>query len=304
MVLDTLIQAVFYGILTGGVYALVAVGLTLIFGVMDVVNFAHGAYVMLAMYMTFFLWQIFGLDPFLSILIVAPAFFLFGVVSERLVIHPIIDEPSFAQIFATVGLTWVFENAALYFFGPTPRGINAGYGRITILNIPAGEARVYGFLISIAATLGLFALLYRTKTGRAIRATAQSKEAAELMGMNTTHVFLITFGLGIALAGIAGSVVATLFSTFPHVGATYVLIAFVVVVLGGLGNVFGALVGGLVIGVIDSLVGVYIDPVLGPPIYYVVFIAVLLFRATDRFEGDSLIHAARRAVTSRSEGGQ
>lgn len=296
MALDALITAVFYGILTGGVYALVAVGLTLIFGVMDVVNFAHGAYLMLAMYLTFFLWEMFGVDPFVAILLVAPAFFVFGMVSERLVIHPIIDEPSFAQIFATVGLTWVFENAALYFFGPTPRGISAGYNQINVFGIPAGEARVYGFLISIAATALLFVILNQTKIGMAIRATAQSKDAAELMGMNTDRVFLVTFGLGIALVGVAGSVVATLFSTTPHVGATYVLIAFVVVVLGGLGNVVGALVGGLVIGIIDSVTGVYLDPVLGPPIYYVVFIAVLLLRASSDSAGENPLTTLRKAL--------
>lgn len=299
MVLETLISAVLYGILNGGIYALVAVGLTLIFGVMDIVNFAHGAYMMLAMYTTFFLWSIYGIDPFASILIVVPVFFLFGVVSERVVIDPIIDKPNFAQIFATVGLVWIFENAALYFFSATPRGIEAGYGQINIGPIPVGEARVYGFLIALVTTGLLFLLLEKTKIGMAIRATAQNKQAAELMGMNSDRVYLITFGLGIALVGVAGAVIATLFSTFPHVGAYYVLIAFVVVVLGGLGNIFGALVGGIVIGIVDSLVGLYVDPTLGPPVYYAVFLAVLLVRSSESFQAGGI-----RGIISNVTGGR
>lgn len=300
MVMDTLITALYYGILTGSVYALVAVGLTLIFGVMDVINFAHGAYLMLAMYSTYFLWSIWGIDPFVAILMVAPAFFIFGMISQRLIIEPIIDEPNFAQIFATVGLTWVFENAALYLFGPTPRAINAGYGQIVIFGIPASRSRVYGSVIALFATGALFLLLNRTKVGMAIRATAQSKEAAGLMGINTNWIFLVTFGLGIGLVGIAGSVVATLFSTTPHVGSTYVLIAFVIVVIGGLGNVFGALVGGIVIGMIDAVIGVYFDPVLGPPVYYTVFIAVLVARATSDSAGESITEIIR-GFTGRTE---
>lgn len=282
---EILVQIILYGTLTGGVYALVAMGLSLIFGVMDVVNFAHGAYLMLAMYSSFFAWQIFNIDPFVSILIIAPAFFVFGVISERLVIHPIIDEPDFAQIFATVGLIWVFENTAHFLWGADPRGISAGYGGMNILGIPVQEVRVFGFVIAIITAIGMYILLEKTKIGLAIRATSQDKQAAKLMGINTKWVYMVTFGLGIALVGVAGPVVASIFSTTPTVGANYVLIAFVVVVLGGLGDVFGAIWAGILIGIVDSAVAFYAEPTLSAPVYYTIFIVVLVLRATGHLGG-------------------
>jgi branched-chain amino acid transport system permease protein len=298
---DILVQILVYGILTGGVYALIAMGLSLIFGVMDVVNFAHGAYLMLAMYTSYFAWDILGIDPFLSILLVAPAFFLFGVVSERLIIHPIIDEPDFAQIFATVGLIWVFENTAHYFWGAEPRGISAGYGGFNLLGIPVQEVRVYGFVIAVLAAVGMYFLLEKTKIGLAIRATAQDKDAAKLMGMSSQTVYMVTFGLGIALVGIAGPVVASIFSTTPTVGANYVLIAFVIVILGGLGNVFGVLWAGILIGIIESMVAFYYEPTLSAPVYYTIFIAVLVLRAMGYIgEGDNTI--VKRIVNAASGG--
>lgn len=300
---DILAQILVFGILTGGIYALIAMGLSLIFGVMDVVNFAHGAYLMLAMYSTYFAWSILGIDPFLSILVVAPAFFVFGVISERLIIHPIIDEPDFAKIFATVGLIWVFENTAHYFWGADPRGIRADYGGMDLLGITVQEVRVYGFLIAILAAIGMYLLLEKTDIGLAIRATSQNQEAAELMGMNTNFVYMITFGLGIGLVGIAGPVVATIFSTTPTVGSNYVLIAFVVVILGGLGNVFGVMWAGIVIGIIDALVAFYYEPTLSAPVYYTIFIAVLVLRAMGYIGGGELDIVERiRNIRSTSEG--
>lgn len=281
MVVADLLVPIMYGILTGGVYVLVAIGLTLIFGVMDVVNFAHGAYLMFAMYATHILWSTFGLNPFLSILIVGPLFFIFGAVSYRIVIHPIMDRSMFAQIFVTVGLIWVFENVALYVFGPTPLRISGLYGRLTVGGIPFEEVRVYGFVIAVISTVLLYFLLYRTTLGLNIRATADSRDIAELMGINVHRIYMITFGLGIALVGIAGTIVVQLDSASPTVWSYYVLIAFVIVVLGGLGNIGGALIAGPLIGVIESLAGVYLSPSLGPPIYYAIFIVILVLRATE-----------------------
>lgn len=299
---DILSQIILYGVLTGGVYALVAMGLSLIFGVMDVVNFAHGAYLMLAMYSSYFAWQILGLDPFLSILLVAPAFFVFGVISERLIIHPIIDEPDFAQIFATVGLIWVFENFAHYFIGTDPKGIDAGYGGMSLLGVPVQEVRVYGFVIALLTAFGMYLLLEKTKIGLAIRATAQDKEAAELMGMSSEVVYMVTFGLGIALVGVAGPVMASIYSTTPTVGANYVLIAFVVVVLGGLGDVFGVLWAGVLIGIVDAAVAYFYEPTLSAPVYYTIFIAVLVLRATGHLGGSDEGLLSRIANLASSNG--
>lgn len=297
---EVLIQTILRGIMTGGVYALVAVGLTLIFGVMDVVNFAHGAYLMLAMYASFYVWSFLGLDPFLSILIVTPLFFLFGAVSYYLVIRPIIDRSMFAQIFVTVGLIWVFEHLALFLFGPSPRRIMGGYGGIGAFGMRFEEVRLYGFVIALIMVALLFLLLYRTQLGLNIRATAESPEIAELMGVNINKIYILTFAIGIALVGTAAPVVAQLDSAEPTVWTYYVLIAFVVVVLGGLGNVTGALIAGPIIGVTEAMTSLYLDPLLGPPIYYVLFFAVLVMRATGQF--DELSYTVR-TMFSTDKGG-
>lgn len=280
--LQLLAQLATNGLLTGGVLALSALGLTLIFGVMDVVNFAHGTYVMLAMYAGYLLWSVGGLDPFLATLLVGPLFFAFGAASERLVIDPIIDRPMYAQVFATIGLLWIFENAALAAFGPEPATVNARYGGTDVAGIAVQNGRLYGFVVAAAVTLGLALFLYRTKTGLAIRATAQSKELAEPFGVDIQRIYMLTFAIGIALVGVAGCALIAIRSVEPTAGNFLVLLAFVIVTLGGLGNVGGAFAAGLFIGVADSFISFYVSPQLGPPIYFVFFIAVLVLRSTGR----------------------
>lgn len=300
---EAFVTVVLRGVMTGGVYALVAIGLTLIFGVMDVVNFAHGAYLMLAMYATYFIWESFGLDPFVAILVVAPLAFAFGAVSYRLVIHPIIDRSMFAQIFVTVGLIWIFENTMLFLVGPTPLKVNADYGGISLAGMRFEEVRLYGFLIAVVTVALLFILLYRTQLGLNIRATAESSDISELMGVNIDRIYLLTFGIGIGLVGVAGAVVSQISSAEPTVWSYYVLIAFVVVVLGGLGNVTGAMIAGPVIGVIEALVSFYFDPLIGPPVYYVIFIAVLVAHSTGRFQDLShTLQSLAAAVTGTRSG--
>ena len=281
---ELIAQLVSNGLLTGGVLALSALGLTLIFGVMDVVNFAHGTYVMLAMYASYLLWDVAGLDPFLSMLLVGPLFFLFGAASERLVIDPIIDRPMYAQVFVTLGLLWIFENGALALFGPEPASVNARYGGTSVLGIAIENGRLYGFVVAAAVTLLLGLFLYRTKTGLAIRATAQSKELAEPFGVDINRIYMLTFGIGIGLVGIAGGALIAIRSVEPTAGNFLVLLAFVIVTLGGLGSIGGAFAAGLFIGVADSFISFYISPQLGPPIYFVFFIAILVLRTTGRLE--------------------
>ena len=277
-------QLVTNGLLTGGVLALSALGLTLIFGVMDVVNFAHGTYVMLAMYASYLLWDGLGLDPFLSMLLVGPLFFLFGAASERVVIDPIIDRPMYAQVFATLGLLWIFENAALAAFGPEPASVNANYGGTVVAGIAVENGRLYGFVVAAVVTLLLALFLFRTKTGLAIRATAQSKELAEPFGVDIGRIYMLTFGIGIGLVGIAGGALVAIRSVEPTAGNFLVLLAFVIVTLGGLGSIGGAFVAGLFIGVADSFISFYVSPQLGPPIYFVFFIGILVLRTTGRLD--------------------
>jgi len=185
--------------------ALAALGLTLIFGVLDVVNFAHGTYVMLAMYASYWAWKIGGIDPFVATLLVGPLFFVFGVICERLVIQPVIDRPMYAQVFGTVGLLWIFENGALALWGPDTKSITSSYGGFSVFGVAVQESRLIGFVIAVVVTGLLILFLNRTKTGLAIRATAQTRELAEPFGVNIERIFMITFGLGIALTGIAGA---------------------------------------------------------------------------------------------------
>ena len=284
MDLGLITQLLVNGILTGGILALSAMGLTLIFGVMDVVNFAHGTYVMLAMYAGYYAWTIAGIDPFVATLVVGPLFFVFGVATERVVIAPIIDRPMYAQVFATLGLLWIFENGALALFGPASRSTSAGYGGLLLGGIAIEVSRLVGFTIAIVVTGLLYAFLNRTKTGLAIRATAQSRELAEPFGVNIERIFMITFGLGIGLVGVAGSAIIATRSVTPTSGNYYVLLAFVIVTLGGLSSIGGTLVAGLFIGVADSFIAYYLSPQIAPPIYFAIFIGILIIRSTGYFD--------------------
>lgn len=277
--MSLVVQLLVNGLLLGAIFALAALGLSIIFGVMDVVNFAHGTFVMIAMYAGYVLWIHAGIDPFLSILIVAPSFFVIGVITERLVIAPIIDRPMFAQVFSTIGLLWILEHFALFWFGPSSRGIRAGYGGLDVGGIVMEEVRLYGFVITLVVTALLYLFLHRTKTGLGIRATAQSDELAQPYGVNVDRIHMLTFGLGIALVGVAGSVLISIHSVRPTTGNLYVLTSFVIVTLGGLGSIGGVLLAGFFIGILDSFISFYLSSPLGPPIYFAIFIVVLVLRA-------------------------
>lgn len=277
-------QLIVSGILAGGMLALAALGLTLIFGVLDVVNFAHGTYVMLAMYVGYWAWAIAGIDPFVATLLVGPLFFIFGVVSERLVIQPVIDRPMYAQVFGTVGLLWIFENGALALWGPDTKSVTSTYGGFSIYSIAIQETRLIGFVIAIIVTVALVLFLNRTKTGLAIRATAQTRELAEPFGVDIERIFMITFGLGIALTGIAGSALIATRSVQPTTGNFYVLLAFVIVTLGGLTSISGTFFAGLFIGVVDSFISFFLSAEIAPPIYFALFILVMVLRARGHIE--------------------
>ena len=274
------LQLTINGLLQGGIYSLISIGLTLIFGVTRIVNFAHGEFLMLAMYATFFLFQFVGIDPYLSLLIVTPLLFVLGLCSERLVIHPILNAPSFMQIFATVGLSIALQNAALFFWTADYRSVKTTYAGMMV---PAGEflisfARLMAFVAAVVISYGVFLYLKKTYTGKAIRAVAQNRTAATLMGINIRQIYFFTFGLGTALVGIAGALLMPIYYVFPTVGGLFVLTAFVVVVLGGLGNMTGAFIGGLVIGLVESYSGFYGATQLKEAVYFVIFILVLLLK--------------------------
>ncbi len=284
-------QAIVTGILIGGVYGLVALGLTLVFGVMDIINFAHGALLTVGMYLSFTLFERYGIDPYLSILIAMPTLFLAGVVIQRLIIHPARNAPPSNQLLLTLGLALFLENLVLVAFSATPRSVRLEYGRgLTQLGPIAVDfpLRLWGttitlpklaaFVFAVILTAILYLLLTRTDLGRAIRATAQDKEGARLVGIDIDRINMVTFGLGVACVGAAAALVLPFLAVDPMIGNTFNITAFVIVVLGGMGSVPGALLGGLIIGLTQEL-GVVFAPSSTKLIgVFVVFILVLMLR--------------------------
>jgi len=281
----TILQLIINGLLLGGMYALISIGLTLIFGVLEIVNFAHGEFLMLAMYASYFLFQFYGIDPYLSLFIILPLFFLIGIAVQRATIQPILNAPPLNQIFMTVGMSMVLQNVALFFWTADYRTVKTSYSALTLKTegLMISLPRLVAFFLAMGLIAALLIFLKRTYTGKAIRALAQERKAAMLMGINVYRTYQIAFGIGIACVGAAGAMLIPVYFVFPSVGALFVLIAFVVVILGGYNSLTGSLVGGLIIGVVEAFSGFFISPHLKEAIYFVIFILILLFRPTGLF---------------------
>jgi len=272
------------GLLLGGIYALVSVGLNLIFGVIRIVNFAQGEFVMLGMYGTFAAYAFLNIDPYLALLIVLPGLFLFGAIVQRLILAPLRNEPTM-QIFATFGLLMLLENIVLAVTRGTAYSVTSPLAQtsVSIGGVQVGLVRLIVLLAAtlVAVVLGLF--LKRTMMGRAIRAVAQDRSAARLMGVNVDKIYMLTFGIGAALAGLAGCLLTPIYTLSPQIGTSFILPAFAVVVLGGLGSVLGAYVGGFIVGLTEAFAGYYLDPALKYAVLFAVFIAVLIIKPSGLF---------------------
>ena len=275
-----IIQLIINGLLLGGMYALISIGLTLIFGVLEIINFAHGEFLMLSMFASFWLFQLYGIDPYLSLLIILPLFFLIGLAIQRAIIQPILNAPPLNQIFMTVGLSMVLQNLALFVWRADYRTVKTAYSALTLKTsgLMISFPRLVAFILAMGVIGALLIFLKKTYTGKAIRALAQERRAAMLVGINVYRTYQIAFGIGIACVGAAGAILMPVYFVFPSVGALFVLIAFVVVVLGGYNSLTGALIGGLIIGVVDAFSGFFISPHLREAICFVIFILILLFR--------------------------
>jgi len=275
-----LLQSAASGILIGGVYALVGIGLTIIFGVMRVINFAHGELLMIGMYLTWLIFSSLGIDPFVSIAITIPLMFVFGAIVQRTLIHRVLNALPQNQILLTIGLGLVLSNVAMLIFTSDYKIITTRYSSSTIhlAGLPLSVPLAISFLITGVITALLYLFLLKTDTGQAIRATAQDRDAAQLMGINVSWMSVLAFGIGTALAGTAGALVSPTYYIFPQVGSAFTLKAFVIVVLGGMGSVLGATLGGIIIGVTESLAAVYISSGMKEVFVYVLFLLVLLFK--------------------------
>lgn len=272
------------GLLLGGIYGLVSIGLNLIFGVIRIVNFAQGELVMLGMYGAYLSYYLVGMDPYLSIIVVVPALFLFGVLIQRFILQPLQNEPMM-QIFATFGLLLLLQNLIL--------AITRGTGYTVPTELSTVVFEVAGLKISFVRLVALFAVtacaiflswfIKNTIAGKAIRAVTQDRQAARLMGINVEWAFMLTFGAGAALAGLAGTLLSPIYTMSPQIGSNFILAAFAVVVLGGLGSVWGAFVGGFIIGITEALAGYYLDPALKHAVWFMMFIAMLIIRPSGLF---------------------
>jgi branched-chain amino acid transport system permease protein len=280
-----LASAVANGLLTGAVYALVALGLTLIYGVLHIINFAHGALLSAALFAAFFAWQKLGVDPYLAAFALAPAFFALGYLLQRFIIGPASHGDDRNMLLVTLGLAVLIENGLLYSFHADTRTIDLSYGFKTIdvgftfLAVP----RVISFVAVFAVALVLWLIMSLTDTGKAIRAVAKEKLGAELAGIDVAHIYAMTFGLGTACVAIAACLLIPTYYATPSAGNAFILIAFTIVVLGGMGSVPGAMIGGLVIGVVESLGGFFFGESLGQVGIFLIFIAVLLVRPRGLF---------------------
>jgi branched-chain amino acid transport system permease protein len=278
--MEALPQLIASAVVLGGIYALVSIGLTLIFGVMRIVNFAHGEFLMLSMYLAVGLSMQLGMDPYVGLLAALPLSLIFGAAIYYGVVRPVIGRAHVVQIFTTLGLSIVLQNAALFLWTANFRQLRLPYGdRVLMLGGAAITLpQAIAFAVAAAFTALLFAWLRFTYLGKAMRATAQDPKAATLMGIDTEKILLTAFLVGTMCVGVAGMLMAPLFATYPTVGVQFVLVAYVVVVLGGLGSAVGALVGALIVAFIDVIGGFFVGTAWKEVLYFIIFIAVLLVR--------------------------
>ena len=279
------VQTVASGLLTGGVYAMVGIGLTLVFGVMRIVNFAHGEFLAVGMYLAFLLFRSFGLDPYLSLLPVVPAGLLLGAAVERILLAPIKDSAEHAPILMTVGVGLILSNTLLLVFGAHPETIYTSYSTRTVhlFSITLSLPLLVSFGLTALGVGVLYLVLTRSDFGRAIRASAQNRDAAELQGVDTRFVRTAVFAIGSALSMTAGVLLLPALYVFPTIGGIFTLKAFIVTVLGGMGSVVGAIFGGLLLGVVESLAAGFGATGYRDAFGLIAFLIVLLIRPQGLF---------------------
>lgn len=280
--MDIIVQIIISGLLLGGIYALISIGLNIIFGVIKIVNLAHGDFLMMAMYAAFFLFTLQGIDPFVGIVIIFPAFVLFGVFIFRVIIKPLLGsaETEVNTIIATAGLGFVLQNLALMLWKSDIRAMETSMtGKsYEILGVMLSSGRTWAFVVCLIVALLLYYVLMYTKIGTHIRAVSQDTDAATLMGINVDKIYTLTFAMGIGLVGVAGAIIAPTYNMYPTIGIYFNTMAFIIVVLGGLGSFTGALIGGLIIGLVEAFAGVLASAELAQVFALLIFLVILFIR--------------------------
>lgn len=287
--MERFIQALISGLLMGGVYSTIAVGLSLAFGVMRIINWAHGELLMASMYISYLIINMTNLNPYLVMLVTTVILFGFGYIFQDKVLNKLLSreesrEPISVLLF-TAGFGMVLSNLALIIFGGNPILVKTAFQGKTFAvgNIIVSIPRLISFIIAITATAALYLFLQKTEIGRAIRATSQNRNVAKLMGINQKITYSLAFGIGIALVGLSGALLVPYFPIYPLVGQTFSNRSFIIVVLGGKGSVIGALVGGLIVGVIEQLAGQLLTDAYAQAIVFILFVIVLLFKPSGLF---------------------
>jgi branched-chain amino acid transport system permease protein len=279
-------QLIVSGLLIGFVLSLIAVGLTLIWGVMDILNFAHGEFLMIAMFASFLLFYYLGIDPLLSLPLTVVLLFFIGLISFRLVIRPVLGYPGLVALLATFGLSILFRNLALFAFGPNYRVINESLvagKRLTLFGLHFSLPQVVASIGCVLVTYLVYAFISRSKFGRALRATALDRQTALLMGINTNRIFALTFGLGTACVGVAGALLVNFYYVFPDVGFNFVILSFVIVALGGFGNISGAFLAGILVGLVENVGGFFVGPEYKYTLVFILYLIVISLRPKGLF---------------------
>lgn len=289
-IMDLILQATVNGILMGSIYGLTALGLTLIFGVIKVINFAHGSLLMVGMYTAYWLVRLTGINPYLALIIVVPLLFFFGYYMQEIVIKPVfkaerdVREP-ITVIIVTTGVWYVLDNLSMILFGAEYRVVKTGLSGKTFLlgELIVSTPKFYGFVTTIVTAVLLYWFLKKTRMGKAIIATSFDRDAASLMGINQYRIYNIAFGMGTATAGVAGCVLIPFYYVFPTVGVIFDIRCFIIVVLGGLGSIHGAVLGGIIIGVIESVFAQFMASTWTEGIIYAIFILILFIKPSGLF---------------------
>ena len=285
MTIEIIIQAIVSGLLMGFIYALIAAGLSLIFGLMEIVNFAHGEHLMLSMFSSFWLWTLLGLDPIISIPITMLILAISGILTHYLLIRYILKAKMLVQICATFGLSIFLRSLAQFLWTPDFRNIANPLleGRLEIAGIFIGQPQFYASLVCLLSFLLLYLFVNKSETGLALQATAQDRKAAETLGINSNKMFAIGWALGLSCVSIAGAMMSNFFFIFPDVGVLFALFAFVAVALGGFGSIIGCLVAGIIIGLVESLGGLLIDPSYKLLYVFFIYLIIVIYRPQGLF---------------------
>jgi len=280
-----LLQGIVSGLLSGGVYAMIALGMALIFGVMRVINVAHGTLLMLGGFTTYWLFALYGLNPFFSLLISFPLLFLVGLLLQRFFVSRVVGAPELSSLILTFGLSIFITNMAVMSWTSDYRSVEFLTGSFLLGPIAISKPRLVTFGFALLITVAAFLFLNNTKIGKAIRATSQHRELAQVCGINVRRIDMITFGLASGLAGAGGSLISIMFSVFPEMGRGYVFKSFLVIVFGGAGNYPGAFLGGLILGIVEALTSLLLSAQLSEVTAYVLLVVLLLLRPTGLLGG-------------------